>query len=83
MLREPRKPDHTCPHIDSAIAEMETVRRMNEELRTWGEYWQEQYTEKEDEMKDMQKEHNQQISNLEDQIEQLNYELKARKQTTR
>lgn len=75
MAREPREPDHTCPHIDSAIAEMETVRKMNQQLRDWGNYWKDQCAEKEQEITDIHKEHAEEVSLLEDKIEQLKYEL--------
>jgi hypothetical protein len=75
MSRKPHEPDHTCPHIDSAIAEMETVRSMNQKLREWGNYWKDQFSEKEQEIADLQKEHQEKIAHLKDKIETLKYEL--------
>ena len=76
MPREPLEPDNTCPYIDSAISEMEKVRKLNEKLREWGSYWKSQCVELENQISDNAKAHEEKISELKEEIEQLHHLLK-------
>jgi len=44
---------HEASHV---LTEMETIRSENEDLRTWGQYWKDQYDKLEKEFNDLKKE---------------------------
>ena len=65
MIQEPKA---SCPSIDKMIEELETIRRINDELRTWGQ-----------EQRDLRLEAERQLSDLTYEYEMLerNYENNA------
>lgn len=36
-----REPPYSCPSFDAAIIEIEKARETNDDLRSWGKYWEE------------------------------------------
>lgn len=64
MAKAPKEPPHSCPRIDSAIAEMEEARKIHAELRDWGSYWKER-------CEDMEREHEREIDRLKERISEL------------
>lgn len=65
------EPEYACPLIDSAISEMENVRKRCEELRRWGQH----YVDKAAELQDELDEAKEIISQLKDEVSDLKYEL--------
>jgi predicted nucleic acid-binding Zn-ribbon protein len=59
----PKEPGYSCPHIDSAIEEMENARKIHNSLREWGHYWKDRCDEIE---RDLSKE----IDSLKDDVRQ-------------
>lgn len=80
-----QEPNYTCPLIDSAIessneaiSTLEEIRDSNEELRRYGNYWEQAYTEMEDErdiLRDEVADLEKQISFLTREVESLQEEL--------
>jgi predicted RNase H-like nuclease (RuvC/YqgF family) len=68
---EPQEPEFSCPHLDSAIEEIENARKIHDRLRRWGAYWKEQAQEIEKDLTSQIKEQDKYISQLEQEIEEL------------
>lgn len=64
-MRAPLEPGYSCPHIDEAIAEMEKARKIHDELRKWGSWWESRAEE-------IEKESSEKIEELEDDVKKLN-----------
>ena len=47
---EPEKPDYTCPRIDSLVGQFEDLRDSNNDLRAWGEHWEDACIEMQEEI---------------------------------
>lgn len=75
-MREPVEPEHSCPHIDEAINEMEKARKIHDNLRKWGSYWNDRCIDLQHEIYELQKN----IKTLERDIDDLkdeNHYLKS------
>ena len=74
-----REPKHTCPFIDGAIrsaaADWEDIRSLNNELRDWGKYWQDEYETMEEIKNDEIENLKDAIRDLKDKISELESEL--------
>lgn len=67
-MKAPKEPGYSCPHLDEAISEIEKARAIHDELRKWGSYWEEKYSE-------IEKELTAEIKNRDERITTLEYEL--------
>lgn len=59
-------PEFSCPHIDEAINEMEKTRKINEDLRDWGQSHADRVEELE-----------QEVANLEATVKELEAKIEA------
>lgn len=50
-----REPEISCPYLDSAISEIESARKIHEQLRAWGNDWKDQCEEAEREIIQLEK----------------------------
>lgn len=69
------EPSYSCPHLDSAISEIENARKIHESLRSWGRAWEEKAGDLEVELKNTIEEKDNKIRDLELRIEDLELEL--------
>ena len=71
-MKKPYEPGYSCPHLDEAISEIEKARKIHDDLRKWGTWWQERCDE-------LETEHASAINDKDDEIKSLNdkiYELR-------
>lgn len=61
------EPPQSCPDFDDAIASLEKARKINSDLREWGEAGWESASEQEDEVNNL----NNRIQELETQVQDL------------
>ena len=71
-----KEPPVSCPYFDQAIIEIEAARKINTDLRDWGDEWREKYYELDKEYEHLKDEKADEISNLKDTISDLKHELK-------
>ena len=64
-MRPPIEPSYSCPHLDEAIAEIEKARKIHDELRKWGSWW-------EDRAEEIEEKSSEKIGELEDDVKKLN-----------
>ncbi len=67
-MNAPREPEYSCPNLDEAISEIQKARKIHDDLRKWGTWWQERCDE-------LEKEHRQAIDDKDDEIEELNNKI--------
>jgi chromosome segregation ATPase len=86
MNRPPLEPGYSCPHLDEAIVEIEKARKIHDQLREWGRYWENKCEEKEKELDTQQAEFDtdrktfeNRITELESTIEYLESQLEQKK----
>jgi SMC interacting uncharacterized protein involved in chromosome segregation len=85
MSRPPQEPGYSCPHLDEAIAEIEKARKIHDQLREWGRYWESKSEDLSKELDAQQEEFDKdredfenRISDLKSQIEYLESQLQAK-----
>lgn len=67
----PDEPDHSCPTIDQLIDDLNSLRKINDKLRTWGGEWKEAAENLRTRLDIAEKE----IEALEQQVDELNGQL--------
>jgi chromosome segregation ATPase len=70
-MSAPKEPPHSCPNLDSAIAEIERARTIHDQLREWGNYYLTLSEERQDDIDRLSEERNRQYREYESQIEDL------------
>lgn len=87
---QPLEPEYSCPRLDGAIAEIEAARKIHDELRAWGSWWEEKAGELEKELaykvRDLSEEledRTKKIDDLNEQIEDLNRQIEGWKAEVR
>ena len=71
-----KQPPASCPDFDNAIECIEAARKVNGDLREWGEEWRDKFYELEKDHEAMKDSKNDEISRLKDEIDDLEHKLK-------
>ena len=75
-MKAPTEPEYSCPNLDEAISEIEKARKIHDDLRKWGTWWQERCDELETEHAREINDKDDEIKSLTDKIDELRDQIK-------
>lgn len=67
----PKEPNPSCPDLDTAIEKIENARRIHNQLRKWGNYWESKAEDLQCQLEELRKEMEDRVDYLQETISDL------------